>query len=95
MLVTVEEDNNIAANTSLIKRSQITEKQITAVFTNPNPANVRKTNNNEFDVSLYNHLSHRDLSPTTSEIQTQSPLGMESGLHNRNGNFSLSPSRFP
>ncbi len=60
----------IQPNTSLIKRSQIQEKQIIQVLSNPNyPSQPIKKTSNEFDVSLYNHMSQRELSPNTSEIQ--------------------------
>ena len=62
MLVTVEEDNG-----TLIKRSQITEKMLTPIVTNnvAGRADMRRNNHDSaFDLSLHNHMSIRDLSPT-------------------------------
>ena len=84
MLVTVEEDNG-----TMIKRSQVTEKQLTAIISNNLATKVETRKNHRdsaFDLSLHNHMSIRDLSPNNSQIET------ENNFHKRT--VSLSPTRF-
>jgi len=72
MLVTVEEDNG-----TMIKRSQINEKQLTAIITNNQASRgeVRKNlHDSGFDLSLHNHMSIRDLSPTPSNGDTDNQI---------------------
>jgi hypothetical protein len=87
MLVTVEEDNG-----TMIKRSQITEKQLTAIMSNnlATKAEARRNNHDSgFDLSLHNHMSIRELSPSPSNGETENNLPGRT-----NSNLSLSPSRF-
>jgi hypothetical protein len=70
MLVTVEEDNG-----TMIKRSQVTEKQLTAIISNnlASKADASRKNHRDsaFDLSLHNHMSIRDLSPKSSQVETE------------------------
>jgi beta-lactamase class D len=89
MLVTVEEDGG-----AVTKKSQIiTEKQVTQALINPygQTANIKKVTA-DFDMSMQNHFSHRELSPTHTEGQVSMP---SVGNNEFSRNFSMSPNRIP
>jgi hypothetical protein len=66
MLVTVEEDNG-----TMIKRSQITAGITSKGNANQNKETRRNLHDSGHDLSLHNHLSVRDFSPSASHGDTE------------------------